>query len=253
MRVVIAEDLVLLRDGLVRLLTRLRVRGRRRRRRRTEAGRSGRSSTGRTSRSSTSGCRRRSPTRACARRCEARRRCPGMPVLVLSQYVERALRRASCWPTARGGVGYLLKDRVADVGEFVDARAPRRGRRDGARPRGGRAAARPRAPATGPLDDADPARARGARADGRGTLQHRHRRRARTSPRGGREARHRNIFGKLDLPPTDDGPPPGAGGARVPAGADRAAGRTATAPVRRGCELPRRRSLAERRRAVLLQ
>ena len=49
-----------------------------------------------------------------------RREWPGIGVLVLSQYVEE--RYASELLTDRGGgVGYLLKDRVADVGDFIDA------------------------------------------------------------------------------------------------------------------------------------
>jgi DNA-binding NarL/FixJ family response regulator len=51
---------------------------------------------------------------------EARVRTPGLPVLVLSQYVERTFA-AELLSDGRGGVGYLLKDRVADVREFVDA------------------------------------------------------------------------------------------------------------------------------------
>ena len=51
---------------------------------------------------------------------EARMRMPGLPVLVLSQYVERTYA-AELLSDGRGGVGYLLKDRVADVREFVDA------------------------------------------------------------------------------------------------------------------------------------
>ena len=51
---------------------------------------------------------------------EARTRVPGLPVLVLSQYVERTFA-AELLSDGRGGVGYLLKDRVADVREFVDA------------------------------------------------------------------------------------------------------------------------------------
>jgi DNA-binding NarL/FixJ family response regulator len=51
---------------------------------------------------------------------EARRRVPGTPVLVLSQYVERAYATELLADRA-GGVGYLLKDRVADVREFMDA------------------------------------------------------------------------------------------------------------------------------------
>jgi DNA-binding NarL/FixJ family response regulator len=51
---------------------------------------------------------------------DARRVVPGLPVLVLSQYVEQLYAR-ELLADAGGGVGYLLKDRVGDVGEFVDA------------------------------------------------------------------------------------------------------------------------------------
>jgi len=51
---------------------------------------------------------------------EARRRVPGTPVLVLSQYVERTYA-SELLSDGAGGVGYLLKDRVADPAEFVDA------------------------------------------------------------------------------------------------------------------------------------
>lgn len=51
---------------------------------------------------------------------EARRRVPGTPVLVLSQYVERQYATELLADRA-GGVGYLLKDRVADIREFMDA------------------------------------------------------------------------------------------------------------------------------------
>jgi DNA-binding NarL/FixJ family response regulator len=51
---------------------------------------------------------------------EARRRVPGTPVLVLSQYVERTYA-SELLSDGGGGVGYLLKDRVADPAEFVDA------------------------------------------------------------------------------------------------------------------------------------
>jgi DNA-binding NarL/FixJ family response regulator len=51
---------------------------------------------------------------------EARARVPGLPVLVLSQYVEQLYARELLSDRA-GGVGYLLKDRVSDVRRFVDA------------------------------------------------------------------------------------------------------------------------------------
>ncbi|PWR05584.1 DNA-binding response regulator [Micromonospora acroterricola] len=50
----------------------------------------------------------------------ARAEVPGLPVLVLSQYVERLYAR-ELLADGRGGIGYLLKDRVSDIGEFVDA------------------------------------------------------------------------------------------------------------------------------------
>ncbi|ROO85496.1 LuxR family two component transcriptional regulator [Actinocorallia herbida] len=51
---------------------------------------------------------------------EARRRVPGLPVLVLSQYVEQLYAR-ELLADGTGGVGYLLKDRVFDTEEFVGA------------------------------------------------------------------------------------------------------------------------------------
>jgi DNA-binding NarL/FixJ family response regulator len=50
----------------------------------------------------------------------ARQMMPALPVLVLSQYVEEsyALELLS---GGAGGVGYLLKERVADVADFLDA------------------------------------------------------------------------------------------------------------------------------------
>jgi DNA-binding NarL/FixJ family response regulator len=51
---------------------------------------------------------------------EARRRHPGLPVLVLSQYVEERYA-VELLAGGASGVGYLLKERVADVKEFVDA------------------------------------------------------------------------------------------------------------------------------------
>jgi DNA-binding NarL/FixJ family response regulator len=51
---------------------------------------------------------------------EARRQVPGLPVLVLSQYVEQLYARELLSDQA-GGVGYLLKDRVFSDEAFVDA------------------------------------------------------------------------------------------------------------------------------------
>jgi DNA-binding NarL/FixJ family response regulator len=51
---------------------------------------------------------------------EARRQVPGLPVLVLSQYVEQLYARELLADQA-GGVGYLLKDRVFNDDRFVEA------------------------------------------------------------------------------------------------------------------------------------
>jgi DNA-binding NarL/FixJ family response regulator len=48
----------------------------------------------------------------------ARERVPGTPILVLSQYVEERYATELIGGGAQG-VGYLLKERVADVAEFV--------------------------------------------------------------------------------------------------------------------------------------
>lgn len=51
---------------------------------------------------------------------EARRRVPGTAVLVLSQYVEQAYADELV-ASGEGGVGYLLKDRVAKLDQLADA------------------------------------------------------------------------------------------------------------------------------------
>ena len=83
---------------------------------------------------------------------EARTQIPGLPVLVLSQYVEQLYAR-ELLADRSGGVGYLLKDRVANVGQFLDAvrQVAGGGYRDGSRSdrpaadptRDGRATGRP--------------------------------------------------------------------------------------------------------------
>jgi DNA-binding NarL/FixJ family response regulator len=50
----------------------------------------------------------------------ARRRVPGLPVLVLSQHVEQLYAR-ELLADGSGAVGYLLKDRVFNAQQFVDA------------------------------------------------------------------------------------------------------------------------------------
>jgi DNA-binding NarL/FixJ family response regulator len=51
---------------------------------------------------------------------EIRARYPGIGVLVLSQYVEVGLAMKLLADSAEG-VGYLLKDRISDVGDFLSA------------------------------------------------------------------------------------------------------------------------------------
>ncbi|MFB6724288.1 response regulator [Kribbella sp. NPDC056345] len=50
---------------------------------------------------------------------EARKQVPGLPILVLSQYVEQLYARELL--TGGGAVGYLLKDRVSNVADFLDS------------------------------------------------------------------------------------------------------------------------------------
>jgi DNA-binding NarL/FixJ family response regulator len=51
---------------------------------------------------------------------EARRRLPGLGVLILSQYVE-PVYTTELLESGEGGIGYLLKERVGEVRAFVDA------------------------------------------------------------------------------------------------------------------------------------
>ncbi|ASU84141.1 DNA-binding response regulator [Nocardiopsis gilva YIM 90087] len=51
---------------------------------------------------------------------EARRHVPGLPILVLSQHVEQLYARELLSDDG-GAVGYMLKDRVFDIGQFIDA------------------------------------------------------------------------------------------------------------------------------------
>jgi DNA-binding NarL/FixJ family response regulator len=51
---------------------------------------------------------------------EARRRVPGIPILILSQAVEESYA-TELLADGAGAVGYLLKDRIAEVREFLAA------------------------------------------------------------------------------------------------------------------------------------
>lgn len=119
MRVVLAEDLFLLRDGLVRLLEAYDFEI-------VAAVESGPELTRALAESDPEVAIvdvRLPPTHTdeglqCA--LAARRARPGLPVLVLSQHVEQLYAR-ELLADGNGGVGYLLKDRVFDAEQFVDA------------------------------------------------------------------------------------------------------------------------------------
>ncbi|MFI2639792.1 LuxR C-terminal-related transcriptional regulator [Streptomyces sp. NPDC018610] len=119
MRVVLAEDLFLLRDGLVRLLEAhgFEIAAA------VESGPELDAALAESEPDVAVVDVRLPPTHTdeglqCALR--ARRARPGLPVLVLSQHVEQLYAR-ELLADGRGGVGYLLKDRVFDAAQFVDA------------------------------------------------------------------------------------------------------------------------------------
>ena len=117
MWIVIAEDQVLLREGLARLFEdgghRVAAsRGDARDLLATVAGH-----TSPTSSFSTSGCRPPSPTRTRAAH-EIKQAQPDTGVLLLSQHIETT---HGVDLVGLGGFGYLLKDRVLAVAEFLDA------------------------------------------------------------------------------------------------------------------------------------
>ena len=135
---------------------------------------------------------------------EARVRQPGLGVLVLSQYVE-PVYTAELLESGEGGIGYLLKERVGDVRGFVDAvqRVARGGTaldrevvaelvrsRTGSPGEGALAALTPREREV--LDLMAEGRTNAAIA------------RAMVVTSGAVEKHVSSIFGKLDLPSTDD-------------------------------------------------
>jgi DNA-binding NarL/FixJ family response regulator len=119
MRVVIAEDLALLRDGLTRLLTDTGFEV-------VAAVRDGEAFLAAVEEHRPDVCVvdvRLPPDfhdEGVRAALAARQATPGLPVLILSQYVEQTYA-VELLSEGTGGVGYLLKDRVADVGDFVDA------------------------------------------------------------------------------------------------------------------------------------
>ncbi|GAA4713143.1 LuxR C-terminal-related transcriptional regulator [Phytohabitans rumicis] len=119
MRVVIAEDLALLRDGLIRLLTAYEFEV-------VEAVDNGPSLLPALLKHRPDVAVvdvRLPPTftdEGLQAAIAARAQIPGLPVLVLSQHVEQLYAR-ELLSDRTGGVGYLLKDRVSHVSQFVDA------------------------------------------------------------------------------------------------------------------------------------
>jgi DNA-binding NarL/FixJ family response regulator len=107
---------------------------------------------------------------------EARRRLPALPILILSHYVEQTYARELLRDGHRG-VGYLMKDRVADPANFVDAVR----RVGGAGPPSTAKLLRRRFQAGTNRRSSSCLRrgAPGSRADGRRSLKRRHRREAR--------------------------------------------------------------------------
>ncbi len=132
---------------------------------------------------------------------EARGKVPGTPVLVLSQYVEVSYAD-DLLADGRGGIGYLLKDRVSDVSNFLDGLS---------RVAGGGTVLDPEVVAQlfARRRRGDPLRSLTARerevlglmAEGRSnTAIARHL----VVTEGAVEKHVRNIFTKLDLPPDDE-------------------------------------------------
>ncbi len=119
MRVVLGEDLTLLRDGLIRLLTAYGMEV-------VEAADNGPALLHAliTHRPDVAVVDVRLPPtftdEGLKAAIEARTRVPGLPVLVLSQHVEPLYAR-ELLSGGRGGLGYLLKDRVSDVRRFIEA------------------------------------------------------------------------------------------------------------------------------------
>ena len=95
---------------------------------------------------------------------------PGIAIMVLSAYVAEAYVSELLDAASGGGIGYLLKDRVGHVREFLDSLDRVAAGGDRRRPAGGPPAARPTARRRTPVHP-DRAGARGARADGRGSHQ----------------------------------------------------------------------------------
>ena len=131
---------------------------------------------------------------------EIREKYPSVAVLVLSQYVELGLAMKLLADSAEG-VGYLLKDRISDVAGVP--RPPSAGWRRAARRSTRRSSRRCcRSGASTTRWPAHPAGTRGARADGQRPLQPGHRRPAGDHRCAPWRSTCRPIFDKLGIPST---------------------------------------------------
>ena len=108
----------------------------------------------RTSPSSTSACRPAHVDEGLQAARAIRGELPDVGILLLSQYVEERYA-TELLEHGADGVGYLLKERVADVAQLRRGRPPGRRAALGARPRGRRAHDRPAARAGASLDALD--------------------------------------------------------------------------------------------------
>ena len=148
---------------------------------------------------------------------EARRRVPGSPMLVLSQYVEVSYAD-DLLADGAGAIGYLLKDRVAAIADFLDALQ---------RVAAGGTVLDPEVVAQllvrrrrdDPLRELTPREREvlALMAEGRSNTTIA---RSLVVSDGAVEKHVRNIFTKLELPPDDGAAPPGAGGAGVLTGVE---------------------------------
>ena len=120
MRLVIAEDLALLRDGLTRLFEAHDIEVVAAVDNAVSLAKRWIEQRSPTSPWSTYACRRRSRTRACSRGDRHSRAPAGVPGAG-AQSVRRAAVCARAVASGEGSVGYLLKDRVTDVRTFVDS------------------------------------------------------------------------------------------------------------------------------------
>ena len=126
----------------------------------------------------------------------------GLGILLFSQYVETRYA-ADLLADDAAGIGYLLKDRVADVSDFVEALERVAVGRHRARPRGGDTAHRRDPPHRLALRPDRP-RARGARRSWPKDAPTRPSPRALVVTEGAVEKHVANIFSKLDLPVSEN-------------------------------------------------